>query len=115
MKPLTETPEDVERFRLIAYGRVGSRLVWAGIGLGLSACLSTEPRQTGVELARRVGAGQQPMDILLYGLAALGVLVKEGDRYSCAPLAQKFLDPASPDSFVGILGWQHHIVYRGLF
>ncbi|HEU4403690.1 MAG TPA: methyltransferase [Polyangiaceae bacterium] len=115
MKPLTNSPDDFELFRVVAYGHVASSLVWAGIELNLFTALKREPGQSRQALAGRLGVGDQPLRILLTGLTALGLLVKRGEAYECAPLAAELLDADSPDSYIPILAWQHHIVYRGLF
>ncbi len=115
MKTLTTAPEDFELFRVIAYGHVASALVRAGVELDLFTLLKKEPDQTRAALAKRLGVGDQPLRIVLTGLTALGLLAKQGDAYACGPLAAELLDRESPNSYLPILGWQHHIVYPGLF
>jgi L-tyrosine C(3)-methyltransferase len=115
MKPLTNSREDFDLFRIVAYGHVASALVWSGIDLDLFTLLKKEPGQTRAQLTARLGVKDQPLRMVLMGLTSLGLLVKRGDGYACSPLAAEQLDSESPTSYIPILALQHHVMYPGLF
>lgn len=115
MRTITDSAEDSDLFRLVAFGHIPSALVWAGIELGLFTLLSEEGPRARSELAQRLGLEDQPLRVLLNGLHALGVLVREDGKYRNGPAASLRLDKNSPGNWLAVLGWQHHIVYRGLF
>lgn len=107
-------PIDVERLILIAGGHTAFQLLWAGVELGVFDRLSAEPGLTRKQLAEKIGIEEYPMRVLLTGLSALGLILKQEDRYSNAPLTEQMLVKGKPGSAAPILGWQAHIVYPGL-
>lgn len=56
----------------------------------------------------------QPMRILLNGLVALRVLMKEGEKYRNSGAASRYLVRGRQECMIQTLAWQHHIVYPGL-
>ena len=104
---------DVNGLALIAGGHSAFQLLWAGVKLGLFAALSKNPGLTKNEIAEKIGIQAQPARILLTGLTALKLLVKEKDRYRNPAIVEELLVPGSPQNLSEILGWQALIAYPG--
>jgi len=60
------------------------------------------------EVAARVKADPRAMDILLNGLTAIGVLIKEGERFRNGPAASRFLVHGKEDYRGAIIRHLHH-------
>jgi ubiquinone/menaquinone biosynthesis C-methylase UbiE len=105
---------DQELLNLIIQGHAAFQLLWAGTRLGLFDLLSSDPGLTSEQLSNRLGLKSQPARILLAGLTALGILKKGDGRFSNADLTNRLLVRGFPGNLVDVLGWQHHIVYKGL-
>ena len=106
---------DFDGLALIAGGHTAFQLLWAGVQLGVFALLSRRPGLTRPEIAGEVGIADQPARVLLTGLAALRLVLKEGDAYRNARIVEELLSPDSPSNMIDILGWQHYIVYPAEF
>ena len=106
---------DFDGLALIAGGHTAFQLLWAGVQLGVFALLSKQPGLSRVEITGKIGIQEQPAKILLTGLAALRLVVKEGDAYRNAGIVEELLSPDSPGNMIDVLGWQHHIVYPAEF
>jgi tRNA A58 N-methylase Trm61 len=104
---------DIERLALIAAGHSAFQLLWAGVELNVFDILSKNPGLSKMQIAEKIGLEAQPTRILLTGLTALKLLVKEKDSYRNAAIVQQLLVRDSPQSLVDILGWQALIVYPG--
>ena len=112
---MTITQEfDLSKFILIAGGHSAFQLLWAGVKLDLYSLLSNEPGLSLNEIANRIELNKYPCRVLLVGLTALGVIIKEDDQYFNADLTEKILVKGKPDYFAPILAWQAHIVYPGM-
>lgn len=105
---------DYERLYLVMAGHSAFQLLWAGHELGLFGLLSRRPKLTRTEIAAELGLQDYPCRVLLVGLAALGLVVKEADGYRNATVVEEFLVGDQSGSGAPILGWQAHIVYPGL-
>jgi hypothetical protein len=105
---------EMQRVLLIAGGHSAFQLLWAGVELSAFDHLSRDPGLTLPQVADRIGIAVYPCRILLVGLTALGLIRKQGDRYSNAPVAEQMLVKGKPGYAAAILGWQAHIVYPGL-
>lgn len=104
---------DFDGLALIAGGHTAFQLLWAGVQLGVFALLSRKPGLTRSEIVTEVGLADQPARILLIGLSALRLVVKQGDAYRNARIVDELLSPDSPGNMADVLGWQHYIVYPG--
>ena len=102
-----------DRLVLIAGGHTAFQLLWAGIELGVFAWLSRHPGISATEIAEAAGLQPQPSRILLTGLTALKLILKDGDHYRNSALVNQLLSPDSPENMSEVLGWQRHIVYPG--
>ena len=98
---------------LIAGGHTAFQLLWAGIELGVFTHLSRHPGTSAADIAEAVGLQPQPSRILLTGLTALRLILKDGETYRNSTLVQHLLTPDSPENMSEVLGWQRHIVYPG--
>lgn len=81
----------------------------AGVALDVFTLIG-EADLTGGEVAARAGADARAMDMLLGALTALGLLVKEGGRYSLTPGSREFLTKNSPGYVGHIIMHHHHLV-----
>jgi ubiquinone/menaquinone biosynthesis C-methylase UbiE len=81
------------------FGMMSARTVMAGVRLRVFERLAKGPA-TDEELANGLGLDLAGARHLLESLAALDVLERDGDRYSLAKRARKWLDPAS-NTYVG--------------
>lgn len=105
---------DMERFMLIGQGHAAFQLLWAGVELRVFDVLSKQPGLNRAELEEALGLAAYPCRVLLVGLTALGLIVKDDDRFRNSALAESLLVLGKPDSIAPVLGWQAHIVYPGL-
>lgn len=78
-----------------------AKVLLTSVKLDIYTCLSGGGR-TASELSRHLGSDTTATTRLLDALAALGLLVKEADRYRNTPAAQEFLVATSP-SYAGNL------------
>lgn len=98
---------------LLMGGHTAFQLVWAGVQLGVFDSLERRPNQTAENLRESTGLAERPLRILLTGLTALRVVVKNTDGYRNAPMTSAMLVKDAPGNWVDVLGWQAHIVYPG--
>lgn len=105
---------EYDRLMIILQGHAAFQLVWAGTQLALFDALSNKPGMTRNEIARLIQLKDQPARILLTGLSALGIIKKQGDTFRNADVVEEYLVSGKKNSVSSILGWQHHIVYKGL-
>ncbi len=104
---------DINGLTLIAGGHTAFQLLWAGHELGVFALLSKRPGLTRAQIAQEIAIQSQPARILMTGLAALRLVIKEGDTYRNSSIVGQLLDTDSPQNMGDILGWQALIVYPG--
>jgi len=102
-----------DQLALIAGGHTAFQLLWAGIELGVFAFLSRHKGASSSEITVETGLQAQPARILLTGLTALKLVIKDNDRYTNSALVEQLLTPNSPENMAEVLGWQRHIVYPG--
>src|SRR5262249_15140366 len=108
-----QSPLDINGLALIAAGHTAFQLLWAGVKLNLFDILSKNPGLKKAEIGAKIGLEPQPTRILLTGLTALKLLLKENDSYRNAGIVDQLLVPDSPQNLIDILGWQALIVYPG--
>lgn len=106
---------DFEKLVLIAGGHSAFQLLWAGVELDLYNQLSAKPDMNLDEVAQALGLFRQPARILMTGLTALGLVIRNSEgRYRNARLTDAMLVKGKPGYGAPILGWQAHIVYPGM-
>ena len=113
---MTKRPKkiDFDTLMLITEGHAAFQLLWAGTQLGVFDLLADRPGSTLHEVATGIGIDVQPARILLTGLASVGLVDAVSGSYTLPDLVRTHLVTDSEQSIVPILGWQHHIVYKGL-
>ena len=104
-----------DQLALISQGHAAFQLLWSGVNLGVFDFLSKNPGSHFEQIKEAAGIEYQPARILLAGLTSLKLLTKEADAFSNSPIVNALMVKDSPQSMVDVLGWQHHIVYPGLF
>ena len=93
MEPLTDV-RDISR---IAYGFIASKALFAALELDLFSRL-TEPKSIDA-LARESGIPARRVTTLLATLTALGLIVRDGDRFRNSPASERYLTRGSPAYF----------------
>ncbi|HQT27429.1 MAG TPA: methyltransferase dimerization domain-containing protein, partial [Burkholderiales bacterium] len=72
---------DFERLVLIMGGHTAFQILWAGVQLGVFEALSKSGGMTNEELGNATGLEPRPLRILLTGLTALRLILKDGETY----------------------------------
>jgi ubiquinone/menaquinone biosynthesis C-methylase UbiE len=103
MKETDVTPEPI---REIANAFQRSRILLTGYELGIFGALDNR-RESSQDVARRLGTDWRATDRLMNALGAIGLLVKEEDRFRNSPSALRFLLPSSPDYMSGLMHTVH--------
>jgi predicted O-methyltransferase YrrM len=85
-----------------------ARIILTAVELGVAGALDGGAR-TAAEAARRLGTDPRATELLLNALTALGLVVKEGDRFANAPVAREHLVQGAPDCRVSGLMHQAHL------
>ena len=81
----------------------------AGVKLDLFTPLAAS-EMSATQLAQQTGADVRGITMLLDALAALELLVKNGDSYSATTFAAQYLNSASPDYLGHIIMHHHHLM-----
>ena len=81
----------------------------AAVRLNVFTGFSDRPL-SGKELAARLGSSERATILLLDALAAMGLLIKEGEHYSNNSVAQRFLVESSADYMGHIILHHHHLL-----
>ncbi len=110
----SQAPLDFEGLALIAGGHSAFQLFWAAVELGVFAVLSRNPGLNRAQLGSALSLEPQPTRILMTGLTALRLVIKDGDTFQNAAIVDQLFVPGKPESMVEVLGWQHHIVYPAM-
>jgi hypothetical protein len=108
---MTIMPSSIEQLVLFDLSQVPSRLlnifgpiacliVLSGIELSVFDTLDAGPLAAG-ELARRVGADEHRIAVLLHTLAALGYVTQAGSDYCNSAITAKWLVGRSPSAIAG--------------
>ena len=93
MEPLTDV-RDISR---IAYGFIASKALFAALELDMFSRL-VEPKTIDA-LARESGIPAHRVKTLLATLTALGLIVRDDDRFRNSPASEKYLTRGSPAYF----------------
>jgi hypothetical protein len=104
-----------EGLAAIATGHTAFQMLWAATEFDLFSLLSRRGALSLEEIAAEVGLARQPAEILLQGLSALKLLKKNDERDANSAVAESRLVRGRPGCIIPVLGWQHHIVFKGLF
>ncbi|MBU1742984.1 MAG: SAM-dependent methyltransferase, partial [Proteobacteria bacterium] len=101
-----KSPGDILR---ISGGYWAACALQAGVVLNVFTLIG-DAALTAEEVAAKAEADPRAMGMLLGALTALGLLVKEGDRYSLTPGSREFLTKNSPGYVGHIITHHHHLV-----
>jgi len=88
-----------------------SRILLTGAELDLFTLLNSRPLSA-LEVAGRVGANLRALTILLDGLVAMGLLVKQEDKYQCSPVISPLLSTDSPGTILPMVLHMAHLWER---
>lgn len=105
---------DEEGLAAIATGHTAFQMLWAATEFDLFSLLSQRGSLSLEEIGVELALERQPADILMQGLLSLRLVVKRGERYVNAPVSERRLVRGKPECLIPLLGWQHHIVFKGL-
>jgi len=83
--------------------------IHSGVELGIFTALHDEA-MTADSLARQIDCDFRGLETLLTALCALGLLLKEEDRFAVTPAARRYLSEQSPEYFGHIILHHHHLV-----
>ncbi len=109
MSPRKETTDPGftrEDIRGIATGFQQSRVVLTAFELGLFTAVGSGAR-TSAEVAADIGTNPRATDRLMNALCAIGLLAKEGGRYSNTAVARRSLVRGEPEYLAGLMHTAH--------
>ena len=101
------TPHTPQAILELARNFMESRIFLSAAELDLFTVLAPAPLSAR-EIAGKIGADLHALTILLDALAAIGLLIKQGDQYQCPSPLSALLSKHSPDS---ILAMVHHMAH----
>lgn len=107
--------KEMKHLYLVFGGHIFFQTLRTAVQLDLFTFLKKEGPLTRQEIAKRLGLHQQPLRIVVLGLTAVGLLEKDGDRYSNSNIAQQFLVEDSPRNLKAFIELQHRVMYKGLY
>jgi ubiquinone/menaquinone biosynthesis C-methylase UbiE len=81
----------------------------AGVKLEVFTALA-DRKLSATQLAEELGGNERGLELLLNALAAMDLIIKDGNKYSNTPLAESFLDRNKPDYVGHIIMHHHHLV-----
>jgi predicted O-methyltransferase YrrM len=102
------SPEEILR---LARSFMESRILLSGAELNLFTILSQSPLSA-KEVADRIRADLRALTILLDALAAMGLLIKQGECYQCPPPIAPFLSEDYPSSVLPMVLHAAHLWKR---
>jgi predicted O-methyltransferase YrrM len=88
-----------------------SRVLLSAAELDLFTLLAPNPLSV-EEIAAKNGADLRGLTILLDALAAMGLLIKQGNQYHCPSPLSAFLSKSSPDSILAMIHHMGHVWQR---
>lgn len=103
-----DSPEEILK---LARNFMESRILLSGAELNLFSILSRMPLSA-QEVSDRIRGELRAITILLDALAAMGLLIKHGETYLCAPSVSPFLSDDSPRSVLPMVLHMAHLWKR---
>ena len=103
-----DSPEEL--FRL-SQNFMESRILLSGAELNLFTILNPAPLSA-QEVASRIGADLRALTVLLDGLSAMGLLVKQRETYQCGNSVSPFLSEEAPNSVLPMVLHAGHLWQR---
>ncbi|MFE2104392.1 methyltransferase [Kitasatospora sp. NPDC059463] len=110
---MTTTPVlALEDLTPVLFGHAAFQYLNAGCELGLFDLLRDRPGRTRQEVGRGLALADRATDILLLGTTALGLTVREDDRYRNAPAIEALFSDGQWPRFASVVAFEAHIVYE---
>lgn len=101
---------DPEIIHKIGTGFMASAALFTAIDLGLFDVIGEEPTTAG-EAAAKLNLDLKHIEKLLVALTALKLVRKKGQKFSCAPVTQRYLVSKSPSFFGNYYRLQSYVLY----
>jgi hypothetical protein len=92
--------------RAVAYAFQKSRILLTAYELGLFSAIGDRWR-TSLEIASSLGTAHRATERLMNALCAIGLLIKERDRFANTASSQQFLVKGAPDYLAGLMHTTH--------
>jgi hypothetical protein len=106
--------DDTDLLQIIIHGATAFELLRTALEFEVFGRLDKAGGMTTAELSEALGADEQPVRVLLLGLAALRLVRREGEEYVNTAVTRRSLLPARP-SYVGpLVEFQEKITNPGL-
>jgi hypothetical protein len=105
------TEDDLTR---ILFGHSAFQYLRAGTELGLFELLENRPGLDRKELAAALGLQDRPLDILLLGVTALGLVRQVEDRYSNNETVSRLFGEGRWEVLTAVIGFEAYVSYPGL-
>jgi len=103
-----------DEFMLLVQGHAAFQLLWAGVQFKVFDILAEgKSKTTYNSLLAKTGLKKIPAKILVDGLLTLKLITRQAKTHILknAKTIEPFLVAKSPVNWLGVLGWQKHIVY----
>jgi SAM-dependent methyltransferase len=106
--------QSLEKLQLVFGGHIFFQTLRTAVQLGIFDLLEEKGPLTRSEIASQLGLAEQPLRIVLLGLAATGILGKEGEYYQNTQVASRYLVKTSPYKITAYVELQHRVMYPGM-
>ncbi|MBV9823718.1 MAG: methyltransferase, partial [Actinobacteria bacterium] len=112
--PAPASPMAEDDFTRILFGHSAFQYLRAGTELGLFDLLQERPGLDRKELAGALDLQDRPLDILLLGMTALGLVRQEGERYSNNETVSRLYAEGRWEVLKAVIGFEAYVNYPGL-
>jgi hypothetical protein len=99
---------------MLLFGHAAFQFLHAACGLGMLKLLRDSPGATRSYIKARLGIEDHPMDVLLRGTVALGLVEQSEDGYRIGSLIGELMDNGDWDAFQAAVTFEANISYPGL-
>ncbi|WP_327370481.1 methyltransferase [Streptomyces sp. NBC_01217] len=113
LPPTARQPLDMDGLAWILFGHAAFQYLNAAVETELLDELVKTPGVTKEELAERLSLQERAIDILLLGTTAMGLTVKENDRYRLADVLKELTATEDWQRFKDTVGFEQYVVYEG--
>ncbi|WP_309251884.1 methyltransferase family protein, partial [Lonsdalea populi] len=97
----------------LLFGHAAFQYLQAACELNVLETVRTLPDPTKEKLREALGLEERAADILLLGVTALGLLVKDNEVYHVADVVRELMDTDDWQRFKDTVAFEHYIVYEG--
>lgn len=106
--------DDTDLLQIIIHGATAFELLRTALEFEVFGHLDKAGGMTTAELAETLGADEQPVRVLLMGLAALRLVRREGDGYANTAVTRRSLLPSRPSYLGPLVEFQEKITNPGI-